>query len=45
MNNMFQGAAAFNQNISSWNTAKVTDMNAMFSGAALFNQTWSWNHR
>ena len=44
MNNMFQGAAAFNQNISSWNTAKVTDMNAMFSGAALFNQNiGSWS--
>ena len=37
MNNMFNGATAFNRDISSWNTAKVTLMNGMFNGAAAFN--------
>jgi surface protein len=40
MNNMFQGAVKFNQNVSSWNVSKVTNMNRLFSGVgggALFN--------
>ncbi len=35
---MFRGAAAFNQDISSWNVSNVTDMSFMFSQAAAFNQ-------
>ena len=41
MRGMFQGAAAFNQNIGSWNTAAVTDMRNMFYGASAFNQNLS----
>jgi surface protein len=34
----------FNQNISGWNTAAVTDMWGMFEGANSFNQNiGSWN--
>ena len=47
MNNMFCGAAAFNQNISVWNTSGVTTMNSMFYGAAAFNQNigaWDVSH-
>jgi surface protein len=41
---MFNSASAFNQNISSWNTAAVTNMSAMFSSAGAFNQPiGSWN--
>jgi surface protein len=44
MNSMFRGATAFNQNISSWNTAQVTTMIQMFQGATAFNQDISsWN--
>ena len=35
---MFNGAAAFNQNINGWNTGAVADMYGMFCGAAAFNQ-------
>ena len=35
---MFQGAAAFNQDISKWNTSLVTNMSSMFNNAANFNQ-------
>jgi surface protein len=41
---MFQSASAFNQNISTWNVANVTNMSSMFYGAKLFNQNLSsWN--
>ena len=41
---MFRGAAAFNGDISNWNTSHVTDMFAMFLGAAAFNgDISSWN--
>ena len=34
---MFESASAFNQNISTWNTANVTNMNGMFYSASAFN--------
>jgi surface protein len=41
---MFQGAAAFNENIGSWNVANVTNMYAMFRMANAFNGTiGNWN--
>ena len=44
MRYMFYSADAFNQNIGSWNTEKVTDLSGMFQGAAAFNQDiGSWN--
>ena len=35
---MFRDAAAFNQNIGSWNTSGVNNMSIMFNGATVFNQ-------
>lgn len=41
---MFDGATAFNQDISSWNMTNVTDMSYMFNNASNFNQNISsWN--
>jgi hypothetical protein len=40
----FGGAAAFNQDISSWNVANVVSLNAMFSNCTTFNQPiGGWN--
>ena len=35
---MFEGAKIFNKDISSWDTADVTDMSSMFKDATAFNQ-------
>jgi surface protein len=41
---MFNGASAFNQDLSGWNTGAVTSMQFMFNGASAFNQDLSdWN--
>ena len=41
---LFNGASAFNQLITSWDTANVTTTYQMFQGAAAFNQPLnSWN--
>lgn len=39
MNRLFSGATSFNQNLSSWNVGKVTNMGEMFNGATSFNQS------
>jgi surface protein len=45
MQNLFQGATLFNQNISSWDTSSVIFMSGMFGGGATsFNQPiGTWN--
>ena len=43
MSRMFNGASAFNGDISGWNVSSVTDMSSMFNGTTAFNQnlgTW-----
>jgi surface protein len=44
---MFNRAAAFNQNIGTWNTSNVPSLSGMFQGAAAFNKpigTWNTSH-
>ena len=48
MNNMFQSASSFNQNIGFWNVSNVTNMGSMFNSATAFNNGGSnsiqnWN--
>ena len=44
MDNMFYGAAAFNQDISNWNVSKVSTMIGAFLQARSFNQNInSWD--
>ncbi|NBO53179.1 MAG: BspA family leucine-rich repeat surface protein, partial [Actinobacteria bacterium] len=44
MQSLFQSAAAFNQAISSWDTANVMNTREMFKNANVFNQSLnSWN--
>ncbi|GEM_PF-1872233 len=40
---MFQGASAFNGNISNWNTGQVTSLLRTFLGATVFNRPLNWN--
>ena len=40
MNRMFEGAEAFNQDISEWDTSKVTDMVDMFLGATSMTEAY-----
>ncbi|SKB44628.1 BspA family leucine-rich repeat surface protein [Maribacter arcticus] len=44
MNNMFAGALAFNEDISTWDVSSVNSISNMLNGAATFNQDLSaWN--
>ena len=37
INNMFQGATSFNQDLSDWDVSHITDMRNLFQGATSFN--------
>eukprot|EP00978_Attheya_sp_CCMP212_P004840 scaffold10634_cov83-Attheya_sp.AAC.3 len=41
MQYMFNGASAFNQDLSAWDVSNVTTMQEMFQGASVFNQDLS----
>jgi len=41
MSEMFEGARAFNQDLSTWDVSSVTDMSYMFDNASAFNQDLS----
>ncbi|MCP4045809.1 MAG: BspA family leucine-rich repeat surface protein, partial [Gammaproteobacteria bacterium] len=44
MQQMFDGATAFNQDIGNWNVGNVTEMSGMFAGASAFDQDiGSWD--
>lgn len=44
MSSMFRSTTAFNQDITGWNTVRVTNMSAMFLSAPAFNQAiGNWN--
>jgi len=46
MNDMFNGATNFNQDISIWDVGNVVNMDQMFQNAASFNQnlsSWTTN--
>jgi surface protein len=44
MGGMFYQAVAFNQEVSSWNVASVSNMYSMFNSATVFNQNLArWN--
>jgi surface protein len=38
---MFEGATAFNQDLSGWDVSQVTDFSRMFAGSFVFNQDLS----
>jgi hypothetical protein len=39
---VFEGAVAFNQDLTPWNVDAVTNFNDMFNGATAFSQTLCW---
>jgi surface protein len=41
-NNMFNGAASFNQNINEWDVSKVTNMSYMFSNTSFNSDISNW---
>lgn len=44
MSGLFDGAAAYNQNISAQNVAEVTNMGGLFYGVSAFNKDiYAWN--